>query len=201
MTLILIGSIGSGKSSTGNTLIGRKQFKTGLGSKRITTEIQRENISFGMLDVTLIDTRGLQQPSDVHEILKNLSAEENKNVIFAINIAIGRYTLNDKLLITSLMRYYRSILKKVLIVFTREDELKNDSCHSFQSWLEDVPSLMKLIETYRINYFALDNSTPFTEWQKIESLICSVLTLEPSSVCIKYQFQNSDLQMCHMYES
>lgn len=180
-TLVLIGSTGSGKSSTGNSFLGRKAFQTRLGLKRITTKIEKEKTSFGILGVTLVDTPGLRRPSDLNYILTNLTEEEKINAIFAINIAIGRYTVEERLLITSLLNYYRSLLKRVMIIFTREDDLDNDGDRSVETWLEDVPSLNELIKTFDINYLALDNTKQFTKWDKMESLILSIDTLVPSS--------------------
>lgn len=61
-TLVLVGRTGNGKSATGNSILQRKAFGTGLSSKGVakTCEQQRTVLPDGMI-LNVIDTPGINR--------------------------------------------------------------------------------------------------------------------------------------------
>ncbi|XP_037390618.1 GTPase IMAP family member 4-like [Pygocentrus nattereri] len=69
LQLVLVGPKGSGKSSAGNSILGRVAFKTGTE----TVSCQTESCKIGVRDVTLVDTPGLtgEETLDL-EVMKSI---------------------------------------------------------------------------------------------------------------------------------
>lgn len=168
LALVLIGSKGSGKSATGNTLCnGEKAFIKSPGTKVVATKIARKKISVDDTELTIIDTPCLTSAGELKKIYSQLQNVEKNNVIFAIVISIGRYTEEEKVILEEMFKAHGSILKNPIIIFTHESDLVTDtSSTTKEEWIKSCPTLASLINHYQIWNTCLENSNAASKEEK-----------------------------------
>uniref|UniRef100_A0A665W2G2 AIG1-type G domain-containing protein n=1 Tax=Echeneis naucrates TaxID=173247 RepID=A0A665W2G2_ECHNA len=178
LRIVLLGRTGTGRSSSGNTILGRSAFFTDTSPCSVTTHCMRQTGTVNGRNISVIDTPGFFHTSLPPQ---DIMAEVGRCVVlsspgphaFLVTLHPGRFTQEEENSLEWIKATFGSgATKFVVVLFTWGDQLQGKCIKDF---LEESHELQEFVSSCHGGYHVFENNKQDTQvvqlLQKVDKMV------------------------------
>ncbi|KAK7100161.1 GTPase IMAP family member 4-like isoform X2 [Littorina saxatilis] len=186
LRVVLLGKTGAGKSSLGNTLLGRDAFLVECSFSSVTFRCQwaptlRDGVNLQVTDTPGVSDTDRKEDEVLKEVGKSVAVASPGPHIVLFVLRCGRFTEEEYQAYVTLKRLFGEEIKKfMIIVFTEADgldgETEEEQMASLREALSKAPTNMQeMLSDAEGRYFTVTNVAPFDQRERQARQLLAVM--------------------------